>query len=170
MVTFGAAALIVSLVLGAARSAEEGGSLTILATALVETGSRADDFYFEELKSTGNLRLLRDGRTVQGLFEYYSSVESIVERIEVTQGRSREPFAEALWDLGLSRRRGSEELNPQERAEQLHRLRAYPGFEVLVDRAIQYQMGRAALLREWLAVLAATLTTVEARSRGFEHQ
>ncbi|MEU1101738.1 transcription termination factor Rho [Streptomyces tibetensis] len=47
---------------GAARSAEEGGSLTILATALVETGSRADDFYFEELKSTGNmeLRLSRD--------------------------------------------------------------------------------------------------------------
>ncbi|MEU1291235.1 transcription termination factor Rho [Streptomyces sp. NPDC005840] len=47
---------------GAARLAEEGGSLTILATALVETGSRADDFYFEELKSTGNmeLRLTRD--------------------------------------------------------------------------------------------------------------
>ncbi|MFF9120055.1 transcription termination factor Rho [Streptomyces massasporeus] len=47
---------------GAARSAEEGGSLTILATALVETGSKADDFYFEELKSTGNmeLRLSRD--------------------------------------------------------------------------------------------------------------
>ena len=47
---------------GAARLAEEGGSLTVLATALVETGSRADDFYFEELKSTGNmeLRLNRD--------------------------------------------------------------------------------------------------------------
>ncbi|MFC9680080.1 transcription termination factor Rho [Streptomyces sp. NPDC056948] len=42
---------------GAARAAEEGGSLTILATALVETGSRADDFYFEELKSTGNMEL-----------------------------------------------------------------------------------------------------------------
>ncbi|MDT0610356.1 transcription termination factor Rho [Streptomyces lancefieldiae] len=42
---------------GAARQAEEGGSLTILATALVETGSRADDFYFEELKSTGNMEL-----------------------------------------------------------------------------------------------------------------
>ncbi|MGW3031966.1 transcription termination factor Rho [Streptomyces sp. NPDC001178] len=47
---------------GAARLAEEGGSLTILATALVETGSRADDYFFEELKSTGNmeLRLSRD--------------------------------------------------------------------------------------------------------------
>ncbi|AWW41087.1 MULTISPECIES: transcription termination factor Rho [Streptomyces] len=47
---------------GAARLAEEGGSLTVLATALVETGSRADDYFFEELKSTGNmeLRLSRD--------------------------------------------------------------------------------------------------------------
>ncbi|MGW2911778.1 transcription termination factor Rho [Streptomyces asoensis] len=45
---------------GAARAAEEGGSLTVLATALVETGSRADDFYFEELKSTGNMELRLD--------------------------------------------------------------------------------------------------------------
>ncbi|GGR96017.1 transcription termination factor Rho [Streptomyces humidus] len=45
---------------GAARAAEEGGSLTILATALIETGSRADDFYFEELKSTGNMELRLD--------------------------------------------------------------------------------------------------------------
>ncbi|MGQ4333704.1 transcription termination factor Rho [Streptomyces hayashii] len=45
---------------GAARAAEEGGSLTVLATALIETGSRADDFYFEELKSTGNMELRLD--------------------------------------------------------------------------------------------------------------
>jgi transcription termination factor Rho len=45
---------------GAARLVEEGGSLTILATALVETGSRADDFFFEELKSTGNMELRLD--------------------------------------------------------------------------------------------------------------
>ncbi|CAM5266522.1 transcription termination factor Rho [Streptomyces microflavus] len=45
---------------GAARSAEEGGSLTILATALVETGSRADEFFFEELKGTGNMELRLD--------------------------------------------------------------------------------------------------------------
>ncbi|MGP2440350.1 transcription termination factor Rho [Streptomyces sp. JW3] len=42
---------------GAARQTEEGGSLTILATALVETGSRADEFFFEELKGTGNMEL-----------------------------------------------------------------------------------------------------------------
>ncbi|MEU9123098.1 transcription termination factor Rho [Streptomyces sp. NPDC048506] len=45
---------------GAARCAEEGGSLTILATALVDTGSRADDYFFEELKSTGNMELRLD--------------------------------------------------------------------------------------------------------------
>ncbi|MGP3966290.1 transcription termination factor Rho [Streptomyces sp. 6N223] len=45
---------------GAARATEDGGSLTILATALVDTGSRADDFYFEELKSTGNMELRLD--------------------------------------------------------------------------------------------------------------
>lgn len=45
---------------GAARCAEEGGSLTVLATALVETGSRADDFFFEELKGTGNMELRLD--------------------------------------------------------------------------------------------------------------
>ena len=48
--------------LGAARNIEEGGSLTILSTALVETGSRMDDVFFEEFKGTGNmeLRLRRD--------------------------------------------------------------------------------------------------------------
>lgn len=45
---------------GAARNTEEAGSLTILATALVDTGSRADDYFFEELKSTGNMELRLD--------------------------------------------------------------------------------------------------------------
>ena len=48
--------------LGAARNVEYGGSLTILSTALIETGSRMDDVFFEEFKGTGNmeLRLRRD--------------------------------------------------------------------------------------------------------------
>jgi len=45
---------------GAARNVEEGGSLTILATALVETGSRMDDVIFEEFKGTGNMELRLD--------------------------------------------------------------------------------------------------------------
>jgi transcription termination factor Rho len=43
--------------LGAARNVEEGGSLTILSTALVDTGSRMDDVFFEEFKGTGNMEL-----------------------------------------------------------------------------------------------------------------
>lgn len=45
---------------GAARNIEEGGSLTILATALVETGSRMDDMIFEEFKGTGNMEVHLD--------------------------------------------------------------------------------------------------------------
>jgi transcription termination factor Rho len=45
---------------GAARNLEEAGSITILATALIDTGSRADDYFFEELKSTGNMELRLD--------------------------------------------------------------------------------------------------------------
>ncbi len=43
--------------LGAARNVEEGGSLTVLATALIETGSRMDDIIYEEFKGTGNMEL-----------------------------------------------------------------------------------------------------------------
>ena len=49
---------------GAARKIEEAGSLTILATALVETGSRMDDVIFEEFKGTGNMELHLDRRLV----------------------------------------------------------------------------------------------------------
>jgi transcription termination factor Rho len=47
---------------GAARNVEEGGSLTIIATALVETGSRMDDVIFEEFKGTGNMEIVLDRR------------------------------------------------------------------------------------------------------------
>ena len=45
---------------GAARNMREGGSLTILATALIETGSRMDDVIYEEFKGTGNMELVLD--------------------------------------------------------------------------------------------------------------
>lgn len=47
---------------GAARNIEEGGSLTIIATALIDTGSRMDEVIFEEFKGTGNLELVLDRR------------------------------------------------------------------------------------------------------------
>ncbi|WP_018133008.1 transcription termination factor Rho [Effusibacillus pohliae] len=50
---------------GAARNIEEGGSLTILATALVETGSRMDDVIYEEFKGTGNMELMLDRRLAE---------------------------------------------------------------------------------------------------------
>ena len=49
---------------GAARNIEEGGSLTIIATALVETGSRMDEVIFEEFKGTGNMEMILDRRLV----------------------------------------------------------------------------------------------------------
>jgi len=45
---------------GAARNIEEGGSLTIIATALIDTGSRMDEVIFEEFKGTGNSELILD--------------------------------------------------------------------------------------------------------------
>jgi transcription termination factor Rho len=50
---------------GSARNIEEGGSLTILATALVETGSRMDEVIFEEFKGTGNMELRLDRRLAE---------------------------------------------------------------------------------------------------------
>jgi len=49
---------------GAARKIEEGGSLTIMATALIDTGSRMDDVIFEEFKGTGNLEIILDRKLV----------------------------------------------------------------------------------------------------------
>ncbi len=50
---------------GAARNIEEGGSLTIIATALVDTGSKMDEVIFEEFKSTGNMELYLDRRIAE---------------------------------------------------------------------------------------------------------
>jgi transcription termination factor Rho len=50
---------------GAARNIEEGGSLTILATALVETGSRMDDVIYEEFKGTGNMEIHLDRKMAE---------------------------------------------------------------------------------------------------------
>src|SRR4051794_31581014 len=49
---------------GAARNIEEGGSLTIVATALIDTGSRMDDVIFEEFKGTGNMEIILDRKLV----------------------------------------------------------------------------------------------------------
>ncbi|MGW9498611.1 transcription termination factor Rho [Streptomyces prasinus] len=82
---------------GAARRAEEGGSLTILASALVETGSRADEFYFEELKGTGNmeLRLSREAAS-RRLFPAVDIVPSGTRREELLLTPSELSAAQGL--------------------------------------------------------------------------
>lgn len=65
---------------GAARNMREGGSLTILATALVDTGSRMDDVVFEEFKGTGNMELVLD----RGLSE-----KRIFPAIDITKSSTR---------------------------------------------------------------------------------
>ena len=52
-------------IFGAARNIEEGGSLTILATALIETGSKMDEVIYEEFKGTGNMELHLDRKVAE---------------------------------------------------------------------------------------------------------
>jgi transcription termination factor Rho len=69
---------------GSARNVEEGGSLTILATALVETQSRMDDLIFEEFKGTGNMELhLERSIAEQRIFPAIHIVKSGTRREEL---------------------------------------------------------------------------------------
>ncbi|MFI9331338.1 transcription termination factor Rho [Kitasatospora sp. NPDC052868] len=82
---------------GAARNVENGGSLTILATALVDTGSRMDDLIFEEFKSTGNMELRLDRRLAdKRIFPSVDVRASGTRREELLLGRTRTP---AAWTL-----------------------------------------------------------------------
>ena len=69
---------------GAARNTEEGGSLTIIATALIDTGSRMDDVIFEEFKGTGNMELVLDRRlSDRRLFPYFDLIRSGTRKEEL---------------------------------------------------------------------------------------
>lgn len=98
---------------GSARNVEEGGSLTIIATALVDTGSRMDDVIFEEFKGTGNMELQLD----RNLFQ-----RRIYPAIDVKKSNTRKeelllPSDELqrIWIL----RKVLNELNPTEAMELL---------------------------------------------------
>ena len=70
--------------LGAARNTEEGGSLTIVSTALVDTGSRLDDVLFEEFKGTGNMELrLRRELAEKRIFPAIDAMPSGTRRDEL---------------------------------------------------------------------------------------
>lgn len=85
---------------GAARKLEEGGSLTIIATALIDTGSRMDDYIFQEFKGTGNMELIL----------------------------SRKPAEMRLFpaiDISGSGTRKEEKLFTEEEFKVIHKVRAY---------------------------------------------
>lgn len=85
---------------GAARNIEEGGSLTILATALVDTGSRMDDVIYEEFKGTGNLELHLDRRLAERrVFPAIDIRRSGTRREELLLDKSE---LEKLWMLRKS--------------------------------------------------------------------
>ena len=74
--------------LGAARNTEEGGSLTIIATALIDTGSRADEVIFEEFKGTGNMELALDRRlSDRRIFPAFDIIKSGTRKEELLLSR-----------------------------------------------------------------------------------
>ena len=96
---------------GAARKLEEGGSITILATALVETGSRMDDVIFEEFKGTGNMELHLDRKlSEKRIFPAISLNKSGTRREDLLM-TSQE--LEAIWLM----RKAMYSMNPMEVTE-----------------------------------------------------
>ncbi|TDC71464.1 transcription termination factor Rho [Actinomadura sp. GC306] len=98
---------------GAARNIENGGSLTILATALVETGSRMDDVFFEEYKGTGNMELKLD----RGLAD-----RRVFPAVDIeASGTRRDELLMSPEELALSwrLRRALQGLDKQQAVEQL---------------------------------------------------
>ncbi len=85
-------------ILGAARNLEEGGSLTIIGTALVETGSRMDDVIYEEFKGTGNMEIHLDRRLAE---------KRVYPAINVAKsGTRKEELLLAPQELQKGKRRG----------------------------------------------------------------
>ncbi len=98
---------------GAARNIEDGGSLTILATALIETGSRMDEVIFEEFKGTGNMELILDRRLAdKRIFPAVNVVSSSTRKEEILMGTEE---LNIVWKL----RRVLHALEPQAALELL---------------------------------------------------
>ena len=98
---------------GSARKVEEGGSLTIIATALVDTGSKMDDVIFEEFKGTGNLEIVLDRRLVDK--RVWPAID-----INASGTRREEKLLDPEeYDRICMIRRALSELNPPDAMEQL---------------------------------------------------
>lgn len=82
---------------GAARNMREGGSLTVLATALVETGSKMDDVVFEEFKGTGNMELVLDRRlSERRIFPAIDIVKSSTRREDLLLDQEEQEAVETM--------------------------------------------------------------------------
>ena len=98
---------------GAARNIENGGSLTILATALIETGSRMDDVIFEEFKGTGNMELHLDRKL---------SEKRIFPAIDINKSGTRREellLSQTEWEAVMSIRRSMSRQDNMDIAENL---------------------------------------------------
>ena len=83
---------------GAARNIEEGGSLTIFSSALIDTGSRMDEVIFEEFKGTGNMEIHLDRRIAEK--RVYPSI--VISRSSTRRPAARSRFAPALTSRATS--------------------------------------------------------------------
>lgn len=93
---------------GAARNVEQGGSLTVIATALVETGSRMDEVIFEEFKGTGNMELVLDRRLAEKrIFPAIDIVKSSTRKEELLYHPEEYPKI-------ITMRRSVHDLSPQD--------------------------------------------------------
>ncbi len=123
---------------GAARNIENGGSLTILATALIETGSKMDEVIFEEFKGTGNMELrLRRELADKRIFPAIDPVASGTRREEMLLGREELAI---IWKL----RRVLSSQDPQQ------------GLEMLLNR-----MRKTTSNREFLMLISKTTPNPE---------
>ena len=118
---------------GAARNVEEGGSLTILATALVETNSRMDEHIFEEFKGTGNMELKLDRRLADRRIYPAIDVEASSTRHEELLFERKE--LQQVWKL----RRVLSGLRGDERDSNA------AGLELLIDRMRTFKSNEAFL-------------------------
>ena len=128
---------------GAARNIENGGSLTILATALVETGSRMDEVIFEEFKGTGNMELKLDRRLADKRIFPAIDVDSSGTRKEELLMSNEE--LKIVWKL----------------RRVLHALDQQQSIELLLSKLRETQTNREFLLQVQQTTPAVTGTTEE---------
>ena len=98
---------------GAARNIREGGSLTILATALVDTGSRMDDVVFEEFKGTGNMEIVLNRKlSEKRIFPAIDVLKSSTRRDDLLLNEREALAVNAM-------RKATENMRPEDSAEQI---------------------------------------------------